>query len=87
MLKLFCTLVQFGFVAILFRQTNVIWVFFVTCIEVIDFLYKKPCDPSSFGGGSDTSGSESPRQSLKYSHIHAANTEKNIPGSEGMSGM
>eukprot|EP00250_Pteridium_aquilinum_P009654 c18831_g1_i1 orf=472-1998(+) len=30
-----------GLVAILFRQTNVIWTFFVACVGIIDFLFRQ----------------------------------------------
>lgn len=75
---------QFGFVAILFRQTNVIWVIFVTCIGVIDFIYKQQVSRLSSGGGlSDMLGQKTERKSLEY----LAHTENNIPTSEGMSRM
>ena len=75
---------QLGFVAILFRQTNVIWVIFVTCIGVIDFIYKHKVSRSSSGGGrSDMLGQKTQRKSLE----NLAHTENKFATLEGMSMM
>jgi hypothetical protein len=88
MFKLFSTLVQFGFVAILFRQTNVIWVFFVTCVGVIDFLHKKQSNPSSSGGNaSDALDPKSQIKNRKRLLGLSAPTEGDMCSSEGMLGM